>query len=264
MPVIVQCEACGVRLKASEKLMGKRVRCRCGAAVPMPPDPMGPEVADLSGLIDEISPVAMSCPSCGAAMDTSAVLCVACGFNKQTGKKMKAAIAKAPSGGKAKSNSKENGKAGPSAAAPSDPQRDAKKALVWKLAKFVIAAAVIFSAVWFIKGAIGMSPREQAADKLDDVYPGMTIEEVVTVLGKPPKEVFATVDGKAFGLGGSMKEAKIAYAENFLEAHGPKKLEFGFKFVYKYSERDQLHVHFTPEGKVEGAEKVDPMAALGL
>ena len=260
MPVIVQCEACGVRLKAPEKLMGKRVRCRCGAAVPMPPDPLGPEVADLSGLIDEISPVAMSCPSCGAAMDASAVLCVACGFNKQTGKKMKAASA--PAKAKSKTKAKDNGKA--TAAAPAHPHSEAKKALVWKLAKFVLAAVVIFGAVWFIKGAIGLSPREQASDKLDDVYPGMTIEEVVKALGKPPKEVYATVDAAKFGLGGGMKDAKIAYAENFLEAHGPKKLEFGFKFVYKYSERDQLRVHFTPEGKVEGAEKVDPMAALGL
>jgi hypothetical protein len=262
MPVIVQCEACGVRLKAPEKLMGKRLRCRCGAAVPMPPDPLGPEVADLSGLIDEISPVAMSCPSCGVAMDATAVLCIACGFNKSTGKKMKSAEA-APTR-KAKSKSKENGKSAPAPAAKGDSERGAAKARVWKLAMFVVAAGVIFGAVWFIKGAIGLSPREQAADKLDDVYPGMTIEEVVKALGKPPKEAYATVDGAKFGLGGGMKEAKIAYAENFLEAHGPKKLEYGFKFVYKYSERDQLHVHFSPDGRVESAEKVDPMAALGL
>lgn len=263
MPVIVQCEACGVRLKASEKLLGKRVRCKCGAAVPMPPDPMGPEVADLSGLIDEISPVAMSCPSCAAAMDISAVLCVACGFNKQTGKKMKSAKA-APAAGKAKSKTRDNGKSASTAASPGDPQRAAKKSLIWKLATLVSAAAIIFGAVWFFRGAIGISPQEQAADKLDDVYPGMTIEEVVKALGTPPREVFAAVDGKASGRRDTMKKAKIAYAENFLEVHGPKKLKHGFKFVYEFSERDQLLVHFTPEGKVEGAEKVDPMAARGL
>lgn len=262
MSVIVECDSCGTRLKAPEKLLGKRIRCKCGAAVAMPPDPTEPDVADLSGLISGITAATSPCPSCGASMDDAAVICVGCGFNKKTGKRIHSAV-KESSGDSSAKNKKEPKK---SQEPPKrgDPEREAKTALIWKLSKLAIAAAVIFGAVWFIKGAIKMSPGEQAGDMLKVIYPGMTIEEVVKAMGKPPREVYTMVDAQSFGLSGTLKEARIAYADNFLEHHGPKKLENGFKFVYKYSDRDQLHVQFTPDGKVDGVEKVDPMAALGL
>lgn len=113
--LVVGC-SCGAKFKAKEENAGKKAKCpKCGltliigasssgaaGSVAAPAvNPMAkPRVVPASDewempaepLMAASAPVA-GCPSCGAAMSPGAVLCVACGYNTQTGKALKGARA---------------------------------------------------------------------------------------------------------------------------------------------------------------------------
>jgi len=62
--------------------MGKRVKCpQCGTAVQV----LGSDADDRS---DEAYSLAPTCPKCKRELAKGAVLCIACGFNLKTGKKL--------------------------------------------------------------------------------------------------------------------------------------------------------------------------------
>jgi hypothetical protein len=104
------CDACGKRYTWKPELAGKRVKCKCGgilsvprtdpAAPPAADDALPPDFDDLYALA-EGAPVAQAvtpptytrggtpCPSCGVNVPGDAVLCVSCGTNVKTGKKVK-------------------------------------------------------------------------------------------------------------------------------------------------------------------------------
>jgi hypothetical protein len=91
------CDACGKTYAWKPELAGKRVKCKCGKAITIPiDDPAGDDMADLA-----VPAPARggggggggggACPSCGAAVGAGAVICVNCGHNLKTGKKLSTA-----------------------------------------------------------------------------------------------------------------------------------------------------------------------------
>lgn len=106
------CPSCGKRFRWKPEFAGKKVRCKCDGVVSVPeynpaePDPFGVEddsldLAAINQLDDSPSKgdAAMgaksTCPSCGAGVNASAVICMQCGFNIQEGKATDTVVAKA-------------------------------------------------------------------------------------------------------------------------------------------------------------------------
>ena len=97
------CEACARSYSWKPELAGKRVKCKCGQPLSVPASNPAEEAdaAGFEGLMpadDHITATAAapaasrggpSCPSCNAPVDPAAVLCVNCGHNLKTGKKLK-------------------------------------------------------------------------------------------------------------------------------------------------------------------------------
>jgi hypothetical protein len=89
MPIPVACP-CGAKFNAKDELAGKAVRCpKCKQPLKIPVPQAAPASSSaMDDLFDEVGikpkqgPV---CLKCGAEMKPNAVLCVACGFNVQTG-----------------------------------------------------------------------------------------------------------------------------------------------------------------------------------
>jgi hypothetical protein len=105
------CDACGKSYTWKAELAGKRVKCKCGAVMTVPAsdpaaavaaeDALPPDFEDLYALAqgevvaEAVTPPAFTrgggskCPSCGTSVESAAVLCVGCGMNLKTGKKIK-------------------------------------------------------------------------------------------------------------------------------------------------------------------------------
>jgi hypothetical protein len=106
------CDACSKSYSWKPELAGRRVKCKCGhvlsvpkddpAAPPPPPlsDDFPPDFDSLYALADgnpveePVTPPPVrgtggACPSCHSPVDAGAVLCVNCGTNLKTGKKLK-------------------------------------------------------------------------------------------------------------------------------------------------------------------------------
>jgi hypothetical protein len=96
------CEACARSYSWKPELAGKRVKCKCGQPLSVPAsNPAAEDAPDgFEGLMpaEDHSAVAAApaasrggpaCPSCNAPVDPAAVLCVNCGHNLKTGKKLK-------------------------------------------------------------------------------------------------------------------------------------------------------------------------------
>lgn len=93
-PVACAC-ACGKKFTAPAKLVGKKVKCpACGQGVVVPGRALPTkEAGGLSELLDEVGydqeKTKESCPECGVTLTPNAVICVACGLNLETGKKLR-------------------------------------------------------------------------------------------------------------------------------------------------------------------------------
>lgn len=104
MPIKVSC-TCGQTFKAKDHLAGKRVRCpKCSSPLVIP----APETDELTleapvdvpkyNPLDDIlkeegvkeAHAGPSCPNCTEPISPTAVICVQCGFNLQTGEKVSA------------------------------------------------------------------------------------------------------------------------------------------------------------------------------
>lgn len=92
MPIPVACQ-CGATFQAKDALAGKRVKCpKCGSPLSIPRPASGP--APLEDLLDDVKveeTTAPHCPSCNAELKPGAVLCVNCGYDLKTGRKLKTA-----------------------------------------------------------------------------------------------------------------------------------------------------------------------------
>lgn len=82
------CSICGKTYKVSDELVGKKVRClECKAIMIVQPaaDPAMPSAGPLAA---PAAPAAPPCPGCGKPLAADAVVCMNCGFNRQTGSKL--------------------------------------------------------------------------------------------------------------------------------------------------------------------------------
>lgn len=90
---------CGNRFVAPTKLAGKKVKCpQCGQPVSVPAEPAGgdsqvAENKDLGDLLDEVGISATKtgsrCPDCGSDLADEAIICVSCGLNVSSGKRLR-------------------------------------------------------------------------------------------------------------------------------------------------------------------------------
>ena len=83
------CLECGKQYRWKSEIIGKRVRCKCDAVFTVPDAP-STDPADPSGVGAAAgpSPGKKNCPSCHAEVAPSAVICIGCGFNMETGQTM--------------------------------------------------------------------------------------------------------------------------------------------------------------------------------
>jgi DNA-directed RNA polymerase subunit RPC12/RpoP len=109
------CPSCGRQFTWKPELAGKGAKCKCGATITVPAKPQAAAparapAAAAAPAADEGNPLdgydfstaeaapkkaaaapadaALRCPSCGGTMLPGAVICVTCGFNLKTGKRM--------------------------------------------------------------------------------------------------------------------------------------------------------------------------------
>ena len=107
------CPSCGRQFTWKPELAGKGAKCKCGATIKVPAQPMAaaaPAAAEGNPLdahdfsaAEAAAPAkkgnarsaavpaadaGLRCPSCGGSMLPGAVICVSCGFNLKTGKRM--------------------------------------------------------------------------------------------------------------------------------------------------------------------------------
>ncbi len=109
MTIKARCGGCGSNFQAKDSLAGKRVKCpKCSKPI-MIATPRSPrEVAQggarqgsaaahnpLLDLLDEVNVKAAVrgplCPNCSTEMAPTAIVCVSCGFNRETGGQLKTA-----------------------------------------------------------------------------------------------------------------------------------------------------------------------------
>lgn len=127
----VPCPDCGRAFRFKPELSGKKVKCACGLVIRMPLSPeLDPEIvrrdppptaataapmlAAAPDAADDLMPASFTpvpsgpdspaaaptskprCPSCGGPLKPTAVICINCGFNLQTGAKLNTAAAVEP------------------------------------------------------------------------------------------------------------------------------------------------------------------------
>lgn len=264
MSIVVSCEACGKRVNAPDRLAGRQARCKCGGIISIPAAP-----ADLGGLDDlaafearsasQAAGVGISagnCPSCGSPLQSGAVLCVGCGFDLRRGTRASTALEAA---------------AGPEPAAKTMPARtpnlnDPGSGAAGTIVKLVVLFAFLGGAgygAFLLKESLTFDPQRQRDEDHGKVYPGMTIQQVVDALGAKPRDVLTerepTGDKLVAGL-----PRKLAYSDDMMQKYSPRDLRYGFWFVYRYSERAELIVYFSAEGKVDSVVKHDPLTMIGM
>lgn len=100
MPIEVTCQ-CGKRLKAKDELAGRAVKCpSCQQPLQIPArQPAAPaapvansafaDLFDDVGISHQTGPV---CPACNAGVAAEAVICIHCGFNLETGQRLRTNI----------------------------------------------------------------------------------------------------------------------------------------------------------------------------
>jgi hypothetical protein len=266
MSIIATCEACGKRVNAPDRLAGKRAKCKCGGIVTVP----AAVPASLGGLDDlaafeskaatEAAGVGISsgaCPSCSEALTPGAVLCVACGFDLRRGTRASTAMETAAA-------EPEPAKKGKPAKTPN--LNNPGSGAAGKLVKFVFILAFLGGlgyGAYYMKESLTFDPEKQRDDDHAKIYPGMTVTQVVDAMGRRPKDVFTEREATKDKLVQHLPK-RLNYVDDFMKHYEPRVLRYGFWFVYRYSERSELVVYFTADGKVHSAVKNDPLKIIGL
>jgi hypothetical protein len=262
MHIRVECPACKKKLKASERLAGKRAKCSCGAVVTVPA--LAKQDEDpLDALLAGETAGQTTCPSCEADMPPDAVLCTACGYNVTTGKRVQPSL---PTGTEAPAGPPKRLKS----PKPSDPRkyeprfsRDPWAVLKWGFVLGTLGG--VGWIVWAMVSWVQFDPAQQARDRAEQIKPGMAITEVVQLMGKPPREVILYEEKEAGGgfLSGTLlKPRKVKWREDFMTRYDEEDRANGIDFVYRFSERDHLKINFEPNGTVTEAVAVDIYAHL--
>lgn len=269
MSIIIKCTACQKRMKAPDRLAGKRVKCKCGAAIAIPAaTAVEPEeIADLALLAQGESIDGPNCPSCAAVLSLGAVVCVRCGYNLKTGKKMvtaaDAAPATPPSTSATASNAVKRTKPTESNREPSSWASLAPIMIKWAFILGALGGLVVFGL--YMKDAVSFDPTQQAKDDEAKLSPGMTVQQVVDALGRGPKKIECWQDPPAsHGPDAKLIRRTPVYTDDFMNTADKELLKHEFAFIYSYSQRDQLVIEFGPDGKMYAASRVDPLAVLNL
>ncbi|MBN1864066.1 MAG: hypothetical protein JW808_04130 [Victivallales bacterium] len=76
--ITLTCPECGEQYQLDDSMAGKKAACSCGAVLFVPDTPDIPEGAK-------------ACPVCKKITESSSVICVSCGYNYQTGGRMRSA-----------------------------------------------------------------------------------------------------------------------------------------------------------------------------
>ncbi|MCB9851960.1 MAG: hypothetical protein H6819_02600 [Phycisphaerales bacterium] len=262
MSIVIECISCRTKKKAPDRLAGKRVRCKCGNVIAIPAEaPLAtPSELDLSeiSLMSHGDAVAAptSCPSCMAVMQEGAILCVNCGFNKQTGQRVGDA---GESGGAIEA-------AGES---PTLTRKkvDAKPPPAWvssvvKMLVFLVFAGGFGYAAYHIVQAVTFDPTKQREADMLVVSPKMKVNDVVKAIGRPPKEILTERDPSTADNVVKFVPKKLFWSNDFMDKYTEEDLQYGFTFVYKYTEREHLYIWFNSDGEVEYMEKHDPLQLL--
>ncbi len=90
MPIQFSCPQCGKNFTVPDDQGGKKGKCSCGALMEIPI----PQVASaMSDGMRDLLPMdgdsgANACGGCGSPLCDGAVICMACGFNTLTGKRL--------------------------------------------------------------------------------------------------------------------------------------------------------------------------------
>jgi hypothetical protein len=100
------CPSCGKSFRWKPEFAGRSAKCACGAKLVVPAEAPSPSIAVDVPLVPNgkrpatTQPVNApsqpdddsNCPSCSAPLASGAILCVNCGFNLKTGKKLSAVV----------------------------------------------------------------------------------------------------------------------------------------------------------------------------
>lgn len=262
MSIEVDCPACGKRLKAPARLAGKRAKCRCGAVLQVPTGNVGtdePDVLAIEALAGEESAADLKCPSCGVSLMADAQLCTACGYHLATGKRVKMSIetGRAPEGKAKKKSWRKKRNSGEAK------QRYSRDLInqIWIV--FLLAAvAVVGWMVWGFMEYIRFDPYQQAKDLAAQIQVGITMAEVVEVVGNEPKHVYIYVEPLPGQFGRGLRPRRIEYAPDIAARYSEEELKYGIDFVYLFSTKHVLKIHFEPDGRVSMAEAANVLATL--
>jgi len=238
-------------------LAGKRAKCRCGAVLQVPTGNVGTDEPDVLAI--EALAADLKCPSCGVLLMADAQLCTACGYHLATGKRVKMSIGTGRAReGKAKKKSwckKRN-----SGEAKQRYSRDLMKQ-IWIV--FLLAAvAVVGWMVWGFVEYIRFDPYQQAKDLAAQIQVGRTMAEVVEVVGNEPKHVYIYADSLPGQFSIGLRPRRIEYAPDIAARYSEEELQYGIDFVYLFSTKHVLKIHFEPDGRVSMAEAANVLASL--
>lgn len=266
MSIPVTCDGCGKRVNAPDRLAGKRAKCKCGSIIdiPSPGVPAGGGLDELAAFEARVESVAAgvgisqaACPSCGQPLTSGAVLCVACGFDLRRGTRAATAMETAPDDAPS---------AKPAKTTRTPNLNSPGSGTTGRLVKYVIVLACLgglgFGA-YQLKESLTFDPEKQRDEDHAKIYPGMTVEQVVEAMGRKPKEAFTEREPTADKLVQNLPR-RLAYVDNFVQHYDARDLRYGFWFIYRYSERSQLVIYFSSDGKVDSAIKNDPLKMIGL
>lgn len=83
--ITFQCQGCGKRFEVGEQFAGRRAKCKCGRMVTVPAAAPAPLPApELLG---------HACPGCGQTIAAQAIICINCGYDRRTGRRVTASDA---------------------------------------------------------------------------------------------------------------------------------------------------------------------------
>lgn len=76
--ITLNCPDCGEKYELDDEMAGKKAACNCGAVLFVPQLPDAPEGSKF-------------CPTCKSVTDEDSIICVSCGYNFETGGRMRSA-----------------------------------------------------------------------------------------------------------------------------------------------------------------------------
>jgi hypothetical protein len=261
MPIVVQCGKCGKKLKAPDRLAGKKAKCGCGCVLAIPAaaaDGGDIEVRKAPARVksaggrkranvkvrseadlDAAPMMTFGCPGCKAPLNPGSVLCMKCGYDTRTGQKVNTAT-----------------EAG-AAAAIATGRRPVRGPGIGVVLLMLIKPAIILAIV----GGMGYwgyelfthDPVKQGRDKMAQLQIGMPLQQVVDIMGRPKKKVHIQLDGEQRAkLQANSFEREVGWVDDFLNTYGKDGgLRNGFYVEYQFATATVYQLYFDEQGKYQ-------------